>query len=567
VCLVVFRSRRHASRRRPAPGVVIRGCLLLAMVGAAALALAPIAGGGHPVAAPRVAQRSRTPTLPATSRFGISGDYLAAAATPAGREFASAVLGPRGRVRFFVPYDARGSFNGTACAPSPAYTAGATAWNTLLGQLRQARADGLVAQLVFEVGTGIGGTPAVPDPADPTQAEDYACGVNLALQGLWAARQSTGMPVDVEAFNEPDQTPGLGNAAATGPASCPASATQPASCSGPWRAAMLWYLAQTQANGLRQSTPGFPAVTAAALTLGAPNKLSYLDAGYARLADPQGAPYPGYYQSLYEIVHCARGYGGCGQPGANPTAMPTDWAVHDYTDPTAQGTADLREFVAALAQLNNRLNAGAAAQVWVTEAGVHLDSGTRRDANHPGGVACHAVNGGNDTYGCLVDGNPETQALGGEVWRELAGVAAPTEHGAVGVTQLFWYQFALAATSCTTAAPCQLANGVVYASGQSLPALHSWDSALVDSAGRPRASFCALTSQPATDCPGQPDAYADAHWVEWWQPMPAQCPAHEGAWIADRPDSGVPGGQECYYSPAQPPAATRAADTGANGTA
>jgi hypothetical protein len=546
VCVVVFRSRRHARRRRPAPGVVIRGCLLLAIAGAAALALAPIAGGGHAGPAPRVAQQgSPTPTVAPTSRFGISGDYLDAAATPAGREFAAAVLGPRGRVRFFIPYDARGSFNGTACGPSPAYTAGAAAWTRLLGELRQARADGLVPQLVFDVGTGIGGTPAVPDPADPVQAEDYACGVSLALQDLWAARRDTGMPVDVEAINEPDQTPGL----------------------GPWRAAMLWYLAQTQANALRQSTPGFPAVTVAALTLGAPDKLGYLDAGHARLTDPQGAPYPGYYQSLYEIVHCARGYGGCRQPGVNPTAMPTDWAVHDYTDPTAEGTADLREFVAALAQLDNRLDAGRPAHVWVTEAGVHLDSGTRRDANHPGGVACRAAMGGDDTYGCLVDGNPEAQALGGQVWRELAGVAAPTEHGAVGVTQLFWYQFALGATTCTAAAPCQLANGVVYAAGQTLPALHSWDSALVDSAGRPRASFCALTGRAATDCPGQPDAYADAHWVEWWQPMPAQCPAHEGAWIANRPDSGVPGGQECYYSPAQPPAATPTADTGASGTA
>ncbi|HEY6522694.1 MAG TPA: hypothetical protein VIY10_02935 [Solirubrobacteraceae bacterium] len=571
---MVFRSHRNASRRRRAPGAVVGcRCLLLALIATAALAAAPIAGGGHPVPGPRTARRPQAQAAPATSRFGISGDYLAAAATPAGRQFASEVLGPRGRVRFFVPYDARGSFDGTACAPSPAYTAGATAWNTLLGQLRQARADGLVAQITFAVGTGVGGTPTVPDPADPAQAGDYACGVNLALQALWAARQTTGMPVDVEAWNEPDQTPGLAAAPTGGPGSCPASTTEPAACSGAWRAAMLWYLAQTQANALHQTVPGFPMVTMAALTLGAPEKLSYLDAGHASLADPRATPYPGYYQSLYEIVHCARGYGGCVQPGVNPTAMPTDWAVHDYTDPTAQGTADLRGFVTTLAQLNDRYAAGAAAHVWVTESGVHLDSGTRRDANHPDGVTCHtaeaaeAADAADDTFGCLVDGNPAAQALGGQVWRELAGVAAPTAHGVVGVTQLFWYQFALGATTCTASAPCQLADGVVYVGGQSLPTLHSWDSALVDSGGRPRASFCALTGRPASNCPGQPDAYADAHWVEWWQPMPAQCPAHEGAWVADRPDSGVPGGQECYYSPAQPPPATRTADSGANGTA
>ena len=498
---MVFRSHRNARRGRRAPGAVVGcWCLLGALVAAAGW-LAPTAGGGRPVPALRTAQRPQTPAAPATSRFGISGDYLAAAATPAGRQFASEVLGARGRVRFFVPYDARGSFDGTACAPSPAYTAGATAWNTLLGQLRQARADGLVAQITFAVGTGVGGTPAVPDPADPAQAGDYACGVNLALQGLWAARQTTGMPVDVEAWNEPDQTPGLAAAGAGGPGSCPASATEPAACSGPWRAAMLWYLAQTQANALHQTTAGFPAVTIAALTLGAPEKLSYLDAAHASVADPRGTPYPGYYQSLYDIVHCARGYGGCRQPGVNPTAMPTDWAVHDYTDPTAQGTADLRGFVTTLAQLNDRYAAGAAAHVWVTESGVHLDSGTRRDANHPDGVTCHTADGTDgtgDTFGCLVDGNPGAQALGGQVWRELAGVAAPTAHGVVRVTQLFWYQFALAATTCTTSAPCQLADGVVYAGGQSLPTLHSWDSALVDS-GRPTACELLRPHRPARE--------------------------------------------------------------------
>jgi hypothetical protein len=439
-------------------------------------------------------------------------------------------------VRFFVPYDARGFFDGTACAASPAYTEGARAWNTLVAQLAQARADGLTPQIVFTAGTRIGGTPAMPDPADGAQASDYSCGVEMALQALWASRQTTGMPVDLEAWNEPDMA---GYKAA------------------PWRAAMLWYLAQTDANALHQTAPGFPVVTVAALALGAPENLSYLDAGRTSLTSPQHTLYPGYYQALYEIVHCVRGYGGCRQPGANPTTMPTDWAVHDYTDPTAQGTADLREFVTALAQLNDRYAVGAAANVWVTESGVHLDAGTRQDANHPHGVTCHAATGSDDTFGCLVDGNPAAQARGAQIWRELADITAPTSHGAVRVTQLFWYQFALAAESCTSTNPCQLANGVAYTGGQSLPILHSWDSALVDSAGRPRASFCALVGQPAASCPGQSDDYADAHWVDWWEPMPEHCPAHDGAWIADRADSGVPDGQECYYSPsAQPLAAT-----------
>jgi hypothetical protein len=520
------------------------------LVVAAGLFLAPVAGGGHPVRAPRLAQRSPAPP-PVASPFGVSGDYLADAATPAGRQFASGVMGPHGRVRFFVPYDARGSFNGTACAASPAYTAGATAWNALLAQLTQARADGLMPQIVFTVGTGIGGTPAMPDPADSAQATDYSCGVDVALQALWASRQTTGMPVDIEAWNEPDMA-GYVSTGTGGHRTCPASGAP--SCSGPWRAAMLWYLAQTDANALRQATPGFPAVTVAALTLGAPENLGYLDAGHTSLVSPQGSLYPGYYQSLYEIVHCAPGYGGCQQPTVNPTTMPTDWAVHDYTDPTVQGTADMREFVTALARLNDRFAAGAAAAVWVTESGVHLDAGTRQDANRPRGVRCHTSSGADDTFGCLVDGNPAAQARGAQVWRELVGVAAATAHGAVRVTQLFWYQFGLAAMTCAPSDPCQLAKGVVLTSGQSLPILHSWDSALVDSAGRPRASFCALIEQPAASCQGQSDAYADAHWVDWWQPMAKRCPTHYGAWVAYRSDSGVPDGQECYYSPNVPPA-------------
>ncbi len=444
-------------------------------------------------------------------------------------------------MRFFVPYDARGSFDGTACAPSPAYTAGAAAWNALVAQLAQARADGLTPELVFAVGTGIGGTPTVPDPANAVQQADYSCGVDLALQALWQARQTSGMPTDIEAWNEPDTTPGY-------------SATT--SARGPWRAAMLWYLAQTDANALYQSTPGFPVVAVAGLTMAAPEKLDYLDDGHTSLSTPQGSVYAGYYQSLYQIVHCSPGYGGCRQPGANPTTMPTDWAVHDYTDPTAQGTDDLREFVTALAQLNDRYAGGAAANVWITESGVHLDAGTRQDANHPRGVTCHTPLGADDTYGCLVNGNPAAQAAGAQIWRELAGIAAPTRHGAVRVTQLFWYQFALGARSCTPSDPCQLADGVAYASGQSLPVLHSWDSAMVDSAGRPRASLCALVGQPAASCPGLSDAYADAHWVDWWQPMPRQCPAHFGAWVATSADSGVPDGQECYYSANVPPRQT-----------
>ena len=190
-----------------------------------------------PVRHPAPTHPTTTPAAAAvTSRYGISADYLDDAATPTGRRFASQVLGQHGRIRFFVPYDARGAAapNG-ACTDSPAYTTGAAAWTKLLGQLTQAKANGLIAQLVFSTGTGLGGVPATPDPADPSQAADYACGVRLALQALHAV-EGSGMPVDVEAWNEPENA-GYARNWDRAHGACPAPAAQAPSCSGPWAAA------------------------------------------------------------------------------------------------------------------------------------------------------------------------------------------------------------------------------------------------------------------------------------------------------------------------------------------
>ena len=553
-----------AARRRAVVGLA----LLVALLLAASLTHQVHRRHARPAAPTTTAAPVRHPapphptTTPAaaavTSRYGISADYLDDAATPTGRRFASQVLGQHGRIRVFVAYDARGAAapNG-ACTDSPAYTTGAAAWTKLLWQLTQAKADGLVAQLVFSTGTGLGGVPATPDPADPSQAADYACGVRLALQALHAV-EGSGMPVDVEAWNEPENR-GYARNWDRAHGACPAPAAQASSCSGPWAAAMLWYEAQTQASALRRADPTFPGVTVAALTMSEPQKLFFLDADHPALTSPSGAPYQGYYQSLYRIIHCAPGYGGCRQPADNPTDMPAAWGVHDYNDPTAQGTQDLSLFAHTLAQLNDRYAHGASASIWVTESGVQLDASGRRDANHPRGVTCPTSGSSPGTLACLVEGQPAAQAAGARAWHALAQVTAATRHGAVTVGQLFWFQFALAAQTCTAAVPCQLADGVAYRSGQSLPVLHAWDSALVDSSGRPRASFCALTGQPEASCAGQADAYADAHWVDWWQPMPQRCPAHDGAWVADNPDSGVPGGQQCYYSPSSAPPGTQLA--------
>jgi hypothetical protein len=518
--------------------------------------------------------------------FGISSDYLAEASTPAGISFHQEVLGAGGHVRVFVAYDARGYFNGTECASSPAYLDGAVAWNQLLSALGAAQAEGLAAEVVFDTGTGIGSPPADPDPASPAQAADYSCGIRLALSALAAAAAppvtpvsfdpasvattpvtppagsaaAVAMPAEFEAWNEPDNDGYAENW--NEPCATPDVAP---SCSGPWQAAMLWYLAQTQANSLHNADPvSFPTVTVAALTMSRPEKLYFFDANRTTLSDSSGQLYGGYYQELWGIVHCAAGFGGCEDTADSPTTMPSAWAVHDYADVTAGGTRDLAAFETALAQLNDRYASGAGAAVWITEAGVQLNSSFRTDDNDPDGVRCAAPGVAADTFGCMVDGNPAAQARGGTAWLALAGVAHPTDAGTISVTQLYWYQFALGELQCTATAPCHLGAGVTETAGETLPGLFAWDSALVDSSGGLRASFCAITRQPSADCTGRADDYANAHWEDWFQDaeMPAACPAHYGAWVADNADSGVSGGEECFYSPNSPPTAV----TGTRGT-
>jgi hypothetical protein len=509
--------------------------------------LGPASPSASPPAAPQASSLS----------YGISSDYLTYADTPQGQRFAAAVLGRSAHVRISVAYDALAYWDGHACAASPAARAGATAWSKLKRLLTRARTDGLNPEVVFAEGTGIGGVPVTPDPADPVQATDYRCGVRGLMQTLFTDAGQYQMPAQFEAWNEPDND-GYSHG---WDQNCPSPAQAAPSCSGPWRAAMLWYIAQAEANSLYEadSGAGFPPLTVAALTISAPEKLYFLDAGHLALSAPDGQAYNGYYQSLYRIVHCAPGFGGCQQGPYAPTAMPTAWAVHDYDDPTAGGTADLQAFEAALAQLNDAYASGAGAQVWITEGGVQLDSSVTSDLNLPAGLGCPASNLRADnagTLGCRQDNRPENQAAGATVWRSLGTLSHPTASGQIAVSQLYWYQFQLPALRCTLRSPCKLGHGVVYDSGQVLPTLHAWDSALVDSTGSPRASFCVLTSTPVSSCGGKPHDYAASRWYHWWQyaEMPAACPAHYGAWVADNAGSGLPNGEECWYDPASPPA-------------
>jgi hypothetical protein len=97
--------------------------------------------------------------------------------------------------------------------------------------------------------------------------------------------------------------------------------------------------------------------------------------------------------------------------------------------------------------------------VWVTEAGVEPGSQTRSDHNHGSCRGPEADNAG--TLGACVDGVPDAQRRGAQAWRKLLYVSAP----GVRTTQVYWFEFQL---------------------------ISSWDSALIDAAGHPRPSLCAL---------------------------------------------------------------------------
>lgn len=526
--------------RNPLPALVALFCGAVLLAGC---------GGGQKHAAVRPQPQPRSPVS-----FGISQDYLDVAGDSAAQTFASRVLGATGHVRLFVPYDARGYWDGGQCASSPDYEQGAPAWNTLTQQLLQANTQHLRVEIVFAAGSGSGAVPHYPNPAITAQSDDYRCGIQMALSSIadFAAENQLPMPTEFEAWNEPNLD--VYGKYASDP--CPSPATDTASsCSGPWQAAMLWYLAQTAANQLR-ATGTVPPLTFAALTVSAPQLLPFIDDGDASLREPDGVVLDGYYQQLYAIVHCLQGYGGCTDPADDPRTLPTVWAVHDYADVTGAGTGDLTLFEQTLADLNDQYDSGHGARIWITEAAVDLGAPMDTDINHPDGVTCDP--GDSDTsansFGCLVDGRPQAQAAGAAVWKVLPSLRTSTQSGSVSVTQLYWYQFQLGSLQCSTTSPCALSE---YASAQAdVPALHAWDSALVAADGQPRVSFCVITGLPLTQCHGRSTDYVNAHWIPWWTPdkLPSPCPdEHDGAWVANRSGSGVPGGEECYYDVDPPP--------------
>ena len=339
--------------------------------------------------------------------------------------FRDRLLTPGGHMRLWVPYDALMTWDVAhhSCGVSR-YALGTPApfnavdgielFARLVWDVQGARALGLTPEVVFSAGSGEG-APAYPDPGYGTAGLDYYCGV-LGVMSRLRAALGNGAPAEWEAFNEPDRYPAYTGAA------------------GPLQAAELWLLAERAGERI-----GGQQVAALSVT------------------DPQSAYAAEYVRQLAGLCRAQ-------------CAFPRYWAVHDYDDPTAGGTADLRTFEHMLSLAVRKHDPPV--YVWVTEAGVEPGSQTRSDYNRGGCRGPEADNSG--TLGACVDGVSDAQRRGAQAWRRLLYVSAP----GVRTTQVYWFEFQL---------------------------ISSWDSALVDAGGRPRPSFCALVH--GFRCNGDADDY------------------------------------------------------------
>jgi hypothetical protein len=330
--------------------------------------------------------------------------------------------------------------------------------------------------VVFSAGSGEG-TAHFPDPGYgdattlfaglTTAGFDYYCGVG-GLIGRLRQVLGSSAPTHWEAFNEPDgrgaylgelqngcvvhsscgsPPPGLGyNHAGY------LCGRNYAYC-GPLEAAELWEVAQAAVEAHHWGDEQIAALS---------------------MIDPESSFGVAYIQELNGLFACAPGLT-TGGPGrcSSYGRFPRYWAVHDYDDPTAGGTADLQAFENRLSELTAQARANVGPlQVWVTESGVELNSPTRADLNRHGCAAPGKP--GSGTLGACVNDRPANQARGALAWRALLDVHAR----GMRTTQVYWFEFEL---------------------------IPVWDSALVDASGRARASLCALVS--GLRCDGNPTDY------------------------------------------------------------
>lgn len=156
--------------------------------------------------------------------------------------------------------------------------------------------------------------------------------------------------------------------------------------------------------------------------------------------------------------------------GSGQEPYPATWSAHDYrdVDQAWDGTraTALAEFDRALA----RDTGGRARSLWITEAGTVLTSRVKAGACPAVGVDAAG------TLGACVNGSPGRQTTAAAAFLSLPSVAS-----AVPITHLFWYQF------------------------ESAP---DWDSGLLDTAGQPRAAYCAFLGYGL--CNGSPSAPSGA---------------------------------------------------------
>jgi hypothetical protein len=352
-------------------------------------------------------------------------------------------------VRLFVSIDAVSQFNGSAispgCGPSQVlqqswydtagrlHSAGESLQDLMAG-LAQAHADGLTP-LVSITGYAVPSSrpsfdaPA-PDPTTPTGYWDYRCGVDGIL-GAISRLPADQQPHVWEPFNEPD-TVALYRDSESADADPSCAVTATGVPSGPAKAACDYVLADQLIHQF------------------ADHEDDTLLAGvFAKMT-------PAYLEQYVSTLAAAL-------PG---NAFPASWAVHDYSGVTRGYLgASLSDLEAFDRQLGTDTG-GRAKDLWITEAGMLLNSRTK--------LGDCPVNGADPagTVGACINGNTEAQRTDIAAFFSLpqAGVSVP-------ITHLFWYEW----------------EGEV-----------NWDSGLLDAAGVPRSAWCSFFGSGT--CTGNPNA-------------------------------------------------------------
>jgi hypothetical protein len=375
-------------------------------------------------------------------------------------------------VRMFVSIDAVAEYNGSAtspgCGPSQVlqqswydaagrlHTAGESLQDLMAG-LVQAHADGLTP-VVSITGYPIPSSrpsfdaPA-PDPTTPAGYWDYRCGIEGIL-GAVSRLPAVDQPHVWEPFNEPDtvalyrtpETADAGDASADTSGSVSSSASAPAS--------------GDRASGCAVTATGVPEGPAkAACDYVLADQLIHQFAGHEDdtvLAGVFSRMSPIYLEQYVATLAAAL-------PGSS---FPASWAVHDYSGVTrgylGASLADLEAFDRELGTDTD----GRAKDLWITEAGMLLNSRTR--------LGDCPVNGTDPagTVGACINGNAKAQQEDIAAFFSLpsAGVSVP-------ITHLFWYEW----------------EGEI-----------NWDSGLLDAAGVPRSAWCAFFGSGT--CTGSPNA-------------------------------------------------------------